>query len=506
MTGRLLVAAFVAAALVVPVGQSSAADDAAVGGSGADDAVVVAVVDGSFSPYHYDFLASEMPQANNDDASDDLPLTTSPASWLPGFPAPSSFASYGSLDMTLATDPSQRSADLAAQDADLWNGFPQSTRSKVNYRWIPGTKIVGAVDFGGNKLRATGTTPNTSHGSGTSSVSVGNNHGTCPECVVVLVTYGGNDREAATDWAMSQPWIDVVTHSYGYSTVAFDKIYKGSNLALQREAVERGQAVFWSASNGQVNAFDAPTTTYYSSSKGPDWLITVGASGPSGANYTGSGKTVDLASIGSSYPSAGGATVNGNGTFSGTSNATPVVAGMYARSLWWARHRLDGASRVQRDGVIAAGGGLVCGEVRPDCELGDGALTRDELTTRLFEGAVQTPQGPTPVVDAGTPVTTAEHDYAAEGHGTYFARVRSVQQWQDEQARIVDPLVGAAKTLPRPPGEREWMVVDSFCRQEIWGGWEGGAYVSGKTALPGPSPLWPLRSALEATCPALFPV
>jgi hypothetical protein len=503
MSRRLLVSGLLATALVVPVSASSAGEGGTAS-TGADDVVVVAVVDGSFSPYHWDFLGAEMPQHLDDDADNDLPLTTSPASWLPGFPT-SGFSSYAPLDITLASSPSENPATLAARDARTWDALPQSTRDAVHYRWIPGTKIVGAVDFSGNKLRATGATPNSSHGSGTSSVSVGNRHGTCPECVVVLVTYGGNDREAATDWAMDQPWIDVVTHSYGYSTVAFDKIYKGSDLQRQRRAVERGQSVFWSASNGQANAFDAPTTTYYSSSKGPDWLVTVGATAPSGANYTGSGKTVDVASIGSGYPSAGGTTVTGRGTFSGTSNATPVVAGLYARSLWWARQQLDGPSRAQQGGVIARGGGT-CGTVRADCELGDGALTRDELTTRLFHGALQTPQGPTPVIDAGTPVTTAEHDFASEGHGTYFGRLRGDKTWQAEEARITGPLGGTAATLARPAGEREWMVVDSFCRQSIWGAWQGGAYVAGRTPLPGPSPLWPVRSALEAGCPALFPL
>ncbi|HVE73676.1 MAG TPA: S8/S53 family peptidase [Mycobacteriales bacterium] len=505
MRARLLVVLSLLAGLAIPLAHGHASSTPPRS-TPEEDVVVVAVVDDSFSPYHYDFLGSRMPQHKNATRADDLPLRTSPAKWIPGFPKPSSFASYGALPITLATDPTENPATLSAKDSGVWNGMTASSRTQVNYRWIPGTKIVGAVDFSGNKVRNSGTAPNRSHGGGTSAVSTGNEHGTCPECVVVLVTFGGSDGEAATDWAMSQPWIDVVTHSYGYSTVAYDKIYKGSDLAKQRSAVERGQAVFWSASNGQVNAFDAPTTTYFSSAKGPDWLITVGASAPSGANYTGSGKTVDLASIGSAYPSMGGTTVSGEGTFSGTSNATPVVAGMYARALWWARTQLSGPSRAQRQGVIATGGGVRCGAARRACELGDGVLTRPELTKRLFEGAIRTPQGPTPVTDLGTPVTTPEYDFAAEGYGTYFARAKSTSQWQEEHARITGPLGGTTAALTRTGDERDWMVVDSFCRQEIWGSWTGGSYVAGRTALPGPSPLWPLRSALEATCPSLFPI
>lgn len=491
--------------VVAAVAPGASATSQAVEPGPADDAVVVAVVDGSFSPYHWNFDARQMPQHLDEDVTNDLPLDQAPDTWLPGFPEPTAFTSYNALPITRADSPSQNPATLASADAAVWNGVKQSTRDTVHYNWIPGTKIIGAVDFSGNKIRATGT-PNTSHGSGTSSVSVGNINGTCPECVVVMVTYGGNDREAATDWAMSQPWIDVVTHSYGYSTVLYDKIYKASNLPLQKSATERGQAVFWSASNGQVNAFDAPTTTYYSSSKGPDWLITVGASAPGGGNYTGSGKTVDVGSIGSSYPSSGGATVTGKGTFSGTSNATPVVAGMYARSLLWARRQLDGPSRTQDAGVIAQGVPITCGTTRPDCELGDGVLTRDELQTRLFHAAIHTPQGPNFVTAHPSPVTTPEYDFASEGHGTFFARAHNAEQWLQEEARITGPMNGTGALTPRPAGERDWMIVDSYCRQELWGSWTGGAYVAGKTPLPGPNPQWPVRSALEASCPHLFPL
>ena len=490
---------------VILTATAAAASDTETTPGPADDAVVIAVVDGDFSPYHWNFDARKMPQHLDEDPANDLPLDQAPHTWLPGFPDPSTFASYNALPITRANSAGQNPATLATQDAAVWNSVQKSTRTSAHYNWIPGTKIIGALDYSGNKIRAA-SSPNSSHGSGTSSVSAGNLTGTCPECLVVLVTYGGNDREAATDWAMSQPWIDVVTHSYGYSTVAYDKIYKGSNLALQKAATERGQAVFWSASNGQVNAFDAPTTTYYSSSKGPDWLITVGASAPGGGNYTGSGKTVDVASIGSSYPSAGGTTVTGKGTFSGTSNATPVVAGMYARSLLWARQQLGGPSRAQTDGAIASGAPVTCGETRPDCELGDGTLTRDELQTRLFHAAIHTPQGPNFATPHPSPVTVPEHEYAAEGHGTFFARMHSAQQWQQEQARITGPMAGTGALTPRPAGEREWMVVDSYCRQELWGSWTGGAYVAGKTALPGPNPQWPVRSALEASCPHLFPL
>ena len=499
---RLLIMFLLAIALVAAL---PAAGADATPGPTVDDVVVVAVVDGSFSPYHFDFVGHQMPQHLDDDTGNDLPLDQAPHTWISGFPDPSTFASYESLDITIPDDSGQATASLSTGDNALWAAEKTSTRAATNYSWIPGTKIVGALRYG-SSVRAAAPM-NNAHGARSAASAVGNIHGTCPECVVVLITYGGNDREAANDWAMDQPWIDVVTHSYGYSTAVYDKIYNGSDLAKQRTAVERGQSLFWSASNGQANAFDAPTLTYFASAKGPDWLVTVGATSPQGGNYTGSGKTVDVASIGNAYPSTGGTTVTGTGTHSGTSNATPTTAGLYAQALAWARDRLDGPSRAQSSGVVATGAPVACGSARTACELGDGVLTREELETRLFQAALRTPQGPEfSLSGVAAPVTTDEYELASEGHGTFFARLSSDATWQTELGRITRPMDGTAATTARYAGEREWMRTDSYCRQEIWGSWTGGEYVAGATPLPAASPLWPLRTALVASCDQLRPI
>jgi hypothetical protein len=72
-----------------------------------------------------------------------------------------------------------------------------------------------------------------------------------------------------------------------------------------------------------------------------------------------------------------------------------------------------------------------------------------------------------------------------------------------EFARIIGPMLGTEKDIERPEGEKEWMIVDSYCRQHLWGEWKGGYYVEGKTDLPGPDPSYPVRSSLEQSCPLL---
>jgi len=509
---RPTLAAWAAVLALVPVLSAPAGASTPIR-DGRNDAVVVAVIDSGFTPYHWNYLAAKMPQAQDQDPSNDLPLRDAPDTWLPGFPDPSGFASYSRLDLTLdETNPNRSLSSLQATDAATWAQVQTSTAEATHLYWLPGTKVVGMVDFEGNDVVSSAT----DHGAGTSSVAVGNLHGTCPECLLVFITYNPcplenlkcAQKEDALTWAMQQPWIDVITNSYGFSTGLRDRIYDGSDTAIQRQASERGQTIFFSSGNGQANTFTVPNSTLMSSQEGPDWIVTVGGVSPSGGDYSGAGKPADVASVGGSYPSIGGTTVSSSGTFSGTSNATPVVAGMYGRTLYRARRALPGNSRIQQGGVIAdqhpdpdlEEEPFVCGETRPDCELSDGLLTAPELRTRLFHGAVHTPQGLAPTGVTNTPVVTQEQQFLHEGHGSYFARLNGTAAWQSEEARIVDPLLGQAQPMARPAGERDWMIVDSYCRQRIWRPWSGGYFRTGQNTLPPSTPDWPIRTALYNAC------
>ncbi|HEX2065271.1 MAG TPA: hypothetical protein VHI93_00520, partial [Candidatus Thermoplasmatota archaeon] len=198
------------------------APPSAAAGRAADDVVVVAVIDSGFNPYHWDFLAQRMPQAGNGDPSDDLPLDQDPATWLPGHPGAAAFTSYGPLRLGL--DGRNRTAvpqDLHDRDRAAWSEVEQSDpEGSINLRWVPGTKVVGFVNFE-NPQSDDGFSPD-SHGVGTTSVSVGNVHGACPSCLLVFVN--GLSDEAVT-WVAQQDWIDVQTNSWGYSTLLFDKMW-----------------------------------------------------------------------------------------------------------------------------------------------------------------------------------------------------------------------------------------------------------------------------------------
>jgi hypothetical protein len=456
-------------------------NDTATATDGRGDVTVIAVVDSSFSPYHLDFRADRMPQHLDVDPSNDLPLDGSlqPHEWIEGFPAPATFTSYEPLDLTLPqTGPI---SDAYNADAAQWTNLPQSTATETHFRWAPGTKAVGIVDFNGRGFELPA---GASHGMGSASVSAGAIHGACPECVVVLVPYGsGSNGEAASDWAYAQPWIDVVTNSFGFSAVRRDRYYNGGNAELSREASERGQTVFFSAGNGQANTFTAPNTTLLSSQEGPDWMVTVGAIDPSNnGSYTGHGKPVDIAAIGSRYPSApstGTSNVDSEDTFGGTSNATPVTAGTFARALYLTRIAIPGASKMQSGGIIATGT-AGCGDAYPGCGMADGALTAVELREALFDTAVHTPEGFDPIGlvagDPALPATDSDSTFMTEGHGSIFGRIVSDDAWLTETASITALAFGNRAPTGPADGEDEWFVVDSYCRQLIWGAWPDGRF------------------------------
>src|SRR5687768_2327845 len=262
MPGRLLRPLLALATAVALVGPGAALTATAAPARAADpvgDATVIAVIDSGFSPYHQDFLASKMP------AEARPPLGKAPHTWLPGFPKPSAFASYSPLKLTLTGEDDVDMQELHDADQKQWDTVQESLSTGVHYRYIPGTKVIGALTFGfeGGDERAydqvfgaEGTiygSGGTEHGMGSASSAVGNLHGTCPQCLLVFIEYTTQrSAERALKWVNEQPWIDAVTNSYGFSAsyAGRDRVYNGTDVVTERKATERGQTTFFSAGNG----------------------------------------------------------------------------------------------------------------------------------------------------------------------------------------------------------------------------------------------------------------
>ncbi len=524
---------FVAQVVAAPGddGEASLPVEVAGSGRGVDDVVVVAVIDSGLNPYHWDFLAAKMPQHNNAGEQDDLPLDQDPATWLPGHPGAKAFASYQALNLSVAeagAGAGVKPSELHAQDQDEWAKIRYSegkTNDAINMYWVPGTKVIGHVAFGGAFGVVEPTTSHVvegalgpasgpidtfrteSHGIGSASVSVGNLHGTCPSCVLVYVH---GPSEWANEWVASQDWIDLQTNSWGLSLTGAavrDNIYAGSDTEAQRLAIERGQSWFQSAGNGMANAFTVPSSTLLSSQKGPDWIVTVGAIEPEGSSV-GHNRPVDLSSLGSDYPSAtgGGDSVTAEGDFSGTSNATPVIAGLYGQALYNLRRLLDGPSRVQAAGVVAVGP-AGCGPANAACALADGQVSVHEMQQALFLGAEYSAGGTTLLYQIGGPdipgsENSAELEFVSEGHGSYYGRMLGEDVYRADVQRIVDLAMGQqSKALSAE--QQAWLIADSHCRQSIWGSWAHGYYDGGNA--PAADLNWPIRSWLSDMCPQTLP-
>ncbi|HVF12747.1 MAG TPA: S8/S53 family peptidase, partial [Actinomycetota bacterium] len=268
-----------------------------------------------------------------------------------------------------------------------------------------------------------------------------------------------------------------------------DNIYFRSPLDATRAGVESGQTIVFSAGNGFANAFDVPMFTYWSSEKGPDWMITVGAVDPDAyQQYSGAGKPVDISSIGTQYPSSGGSTPTGYGEHSGTSNAAPVTAGTFAKLIQAGRSALGDLTETHANGVVASGTATGCSA----CPLNDGVLTRSEVQNVVFRNVVPSELGV--AIDTVWPSTRFNYYY--QGHGVIRGYADS-DGFVAEQQRFIDGLL-TGSTKARPAGETNWFVVDSKCRQKLWGSWNDGYY---KGSEPSLSPVEdPIASAFNGWC------
>lgn len=435
-----------------------AVDPAPAGPNADDETVVIAVPDTGINPYHEEFSAESYPG--------NLSLTENPADYIEGYPE-----SAQRLDLSLDRPFAQ------AVENDRWHTVEEET-----LYWIPGTKIVGAYH-----AHSTGEEDTTAildkdgHGTHSASVATGNTLGACPSCLLVAI-----NGFRGYSWAIQQPWIDLVSNSWGTSDNAglpngpteVDRIgplsFPESGAAEDlRGAVTRGQTVLWASGNGYANAFLTPQPTYTSPFKGPDWTINVGGtrafngithcdcSRDEGAAVT-SGQPVDVSSYAVGYiPAASHESTQGRDQHSGTSAATPRVAGEMGEVLLAARQALGDRIGTTRDPAIAEGPPV--SGAHPGM-LGDGKLTRAELE-RAIKLTAQHSQSESVDVVPVTPPTFLVPEpllpaqYVVEGWGVVADRT-------GEHAREV--VLGQAP-IPDRPLDQKAADADEANREALWG-------------------------------------
>ena len=428
-----------------------------------------------FSPYHVDFLGAHHPWNKDTNLENDLDFTSDPAAYIPGYPT-----DVPAVGLHLPQGEGEAVKPLMAADAATWGGLRTSTATQANLYRLAGTKVVGAIRFTrtpGTGGVLNGFQTNEIHATRSASVAAGNRYGTCPTCVFVWVLFEAGDQAAAIQWVANQPWIDVVTNSWVNPSYP----PSGSDPAIQRQAVERGQTWVWSAGNGYDGVMLVPNSTHSWRDHAADWTVLVGGVASGGRQRNG-GAPVDIVSYADSYPSAGGPVADGESRHSGTSNAAPVVAGTLAATVQLGRDLLGDVTTVPDNGVLAVGKPQPCTAGVPVCPLMDGRLTRAEAQTVVFENVVPAPTRPTEppssfvataLLSQATPPTVLPS--VSQGHGVVHGHL-DPPAFVAEQRRFLDALRGAVGPRTRPPAERNWMTADSKCRQRLWGAWSGGYY------------------------------
>jgi hypothetical protein len=437
-----------------------------------------------FSPYHLDFTGAQFPWNTDTDPANDIDFNADPSPWLPGYPGATP------VQLTLPTSPTQDVSTLHAQDAAAWSSMQASTLNDVHLYRLTGTKIIGAAAFSfpaSSPVQLDSPTIYSkdnlkAHGTQTSSVAAGNIHGTCPDCLLVLLR---GDANAAMKWATQQPWIDVISNSYS-AAEGFPTSDPSGEQALH-DGVVSGQTITWSAGNGADASSFVPALDYFDYRPGSDWVVTVSGTTPFDDQPDGSSKPADVAATDAEYPSAGGTTAGGSAQFAGTSNSAPLVAGVFGEALTKARMLLGDTTPGHASGVVAQGTPRPCDGGLASCPLDDGVLTRAELQQAVFDSVYPSPvrydgvapNGPNSVtaLETAHPIPP-QSPAASEGHGVIHGRL-SPDRYDYEVRSYVDLLRGEVAPGPRPPGEHEWLVTDSMCRQQLWGQWDGGEYHAG---------------------------
>ncbi len=430
---------------------------------------VVGVADSGINPYHLEFSARTYPDP------DVLALTENftrhPSEYIPGYPADAT-----SLDITLGE------GYFPDQDAPIWNG--NETVEPGRMYWIPGTKIVGAVDAGGSTGVTSGDDvhpilDDNGHGTGSASVSTGNRYGYCPTCLLVVVEALDESVVAAL------PWVDVSSNSFGY--IGGVPLGLVGDPAATKAAAERGQTTLFAAGNGVGNAFDVPVSTYGSDQTGPDWNVTVGALRRDNQRaIVGDGIPVHVSAWGDgNLPSACRTGEVGQCAFGGTSAATPYTAGVFGTVLTKVREAVGDGRAGQKDGQVVAQGL----PVDASTYLADGALTRAELREAVLKTAqpLNTENELSPFPYPVTAPYTGDTNVLFEGYGA--ATPSSAE-------RATDVLLGRS-LMPERPFEDDFFALDRSVRDSIYGGYDRDG--DGDTDTEAPENALPLGALDLAT-------
>lgn len=306
------------------VGAGVPADPPAVaaGGSAGEDAVV-AVVDTGINPYHQAFQ-------------------------VPGREAPGT-APVAAVDATTG----QPAVRFPADPSQIHQRWPTVALENHTLYRLTGTRTyfystldpVPAFDYFGHGTWTAGTVLDQA-----------------PNATIVSVQASGATLAEGIRWAAKQPWIDVVSVSWGCTAncIPFYPAYEAGLGADWMGELVDATRLAWS--NGKVvvaSAGNSPTPSLTDPIDSPPWVVSVGGADPArkGEAWAAS-KTPDVVSD-FVVDAPDQDSRNGTDTVPGTSFAAPTVSGTLAGALLDLREATGGTNGVDGGALVAADGTTV---------------------------------------------------------------------------------------------------------------------------------------------------
>ncbi len=226
-------------------------------------------------------------------------------------------------------------------DADLWAAV-----NPGELYWVAGTNIFG-ISFDADGIPLLGEEAATSHGIGTTAAVIMAN----PEAIVIAVE--GTNSQAET-WAFTTPFVDVVSTSYGFPGSV---PVPGHNADSHTGVVGNGKLHIGAADN-------SPALSPFDTTSGPWWTIGVaGLHEDDGRSREGlSGNLIDVVSDFTQELPYCTRCEEGVQFVSGTSFATPRIAGTVSKIILDGRRAAGQSSGIVTDGVdqptMVVGNGL----------------------------------------------------------------------------------------------------------------------------------------------------
>jgi len=394
---------------------------------------VIGFFDTGINPYHEEFRAPAW--------------TDHPSTYIEGYPEHAE-----PIDLTLEADTFEEAWQA---DRDEWASLEPG-----QLYYVPGTRIVGVID--GHVEFREAPAPgydHDGHGTMVASAAAGATLGTAPDAAIVMAS----GQWDGTAWFTEQPWVDLLSYSIGPQ----GGVHPPGKGAVTHEIANQGRSFFAAGGNGPTSNGPTTLTSGYT---GPPWTVTVGLhrqvedSVPTSRFCTACHLPTEVLGT-TGVAVAATDSLDGTTTGTGTSTATPRVAGHALSLVDLARDRLDDVTRPGLGASHAYATASPEVELPAQGPLADGVFDRSELEDLVRQAARPAPWS-TPNWEALGLGGVLPDDLAQPGEARYTWQGYGVHN-ATANAHAERVLLGHTTPLDRPADDR-WHAFWTDARGAYW--------------------------------------